>query len=459
MAKEFNPYGDVVAIVDQIEKAVGISDATMSHEGRMSTGVLTLDLVLNGGIAPGWYTNFGMEQCCKSTLAMTMLMSSLKTDVPFKAYYDYEGSSEPTYVSNIAGMLGVNATIEEIFGVKDRKGNWVVPPKIRYRSEAIAEKFFDYLARLERKLPDKVRVGDQWYYIYEDTKETRSLVGTRYEESYYKSTGKLRVPAPNGDLQAFVVVDSYPSMFPERLDVDDPGAGLAAQARMFSENLPRVKGRMRSKRIAVVGVNQLRTAPMVRFGNPEYETGGNALKLYSDVRLRMASRAISAVHEAVGKGVEEEESVLYEGKKDTYRYVYAQAHKNKLGQGNRGTFLRLWIDDGKGNAHGFDPVYDTYEYLKSTGQLEGKRKKMTLCLKKNGKEIEFKRPFGWSTFKKLILGDKETQMRIFDGCKVQPIKVRQFCFNQIKRGDGLDMFFSTIGEKESEKRPSDGDDD
>ena len=298
--------------------------------------------------------------------------------------------------------------------------------------------------------------------IYEDDKPNRSLVGDRYDKDYLRSTGKLRVKAPDGDLQAVIAVDSYPAMFPERLDVDDPGAGLAANARMFAENWPKIKGRLRSKRIAILGVNQLRTAPMVRFGNPEYEPGGNALKLFSDVRMRMASRAISAVDGAKSdeknKAIETEDSVLYENGKDSYRYVHMQAHKNKLSQGNHATFARLWLSDPAGEAWGYDPVYDTFTYLEKTGQVEGSRKKMRLCIK--GFEPA-KKEFGWSVFKKLILGDKEFMQRVYEGCKMKPMLLRNYCFRQIREGTALDMFYETMKEdapKKKEKADEDDDD-
>src|SRR5690606_20896194 len=83
-----------------------------------------------------------------------------------------------------------------------------------------------------------------------------------------------------GGLQALLSLDSYPAMLTEKQDTDDPSAAMAIQARMFSEQLRRVKGRMRSKRIAVLGVNQLRQKPAVMFGSPDYEPGGEALKFF-----------------------------------------------------------------------------------------------------------------------------------------------------------------------------------
>lgn len=461
-ASTFNPYGkDVNAVLDNIEKSVGLSESTLNtNEGRMSTGYLMLDIVLGGGITAGWYTNFGHEQSCKSTGANTLLLSGVKHEVPFLSMFDYEGSSEPNYLETLMRNMGLPGTIRDVFGEKDRAGAWVIPPRVRYRSEAVAEKFFDFLAQLERRLPDKRLMGGSWYYIYDGNKANKAIVGDRYDKTYYQKTGKYRVEAEDGSLQALVVVDSYPAMLPERLDVDDPGAGMAAQARMFSEQLKRVKGKMRGKRIAVIGINQLRDRPGVSFGNPEYEPGGRALQLFSDVRLKFTSRAVSGVPEARGKGqIEEEDSVQYNGV-DKYRYIQVRAIKNKLSVPYLECWMRLWITDAKSIAQGFDPVWDTYQYLKETGQLVGKRTSMTLKLVSNPAE----KAITWSQFKQLVLGDKATIRDICEKMKCKPMMIRTQCFKQMASGRGLDLFFeqqrkSAVGAKEKAEASSDDDDD
>ena len=187
----------------------------------------------------------------------------------------------PDYVDKMMRTYGISQTSEQIFGLMNPKTQkWEIRPQIRIYQEGVGEKFFDYLAKLERALPDKKLMGDTWYYVYENTKPNKKLVGDRYDKKYYSRTGLLRVEAPDGKLQAILLLDSYPAMLPEKQDVDDPGSAIAVQARMFAEQLKRVKGKMRAKRIAVLGVNQLRKAPMVLFGSPEQEPGGEALKFF-----------------------------------------------------------------------------------------------------------------------------------------------------------------------------------
>jgi RecA/RadA recombinase len=441
----FNPYLNLDAILDDIEKHVGLSESTLDkNEGRLSTGCLVLDIILGGGITAGWYTNFGQEQSCKTTGAMTILVSALMSQVPILVYMDYEGSAEPNYIENIMRCLGVDADVKTIFGVRDEKtGKYIIPPRVRYKSEAVAEKFFDYLAKLERMLPDKKKIGDNWYYIYDSKttdgkihKANAAIVGKNYDLSYFKKTGKYRIPAPDGSLQAVILLDSYPAMLPEVQDVDDPNSAIAVQARMFSDQLKRVKGRMKSKRIAVIGINQLRKVPMAMYGPSEQEPCGEALKLYSDVRLKFTSRALSAVADAKGKGqIEEEPSILRKGAVDTYRYIHVRGHKNKLSRPYLEGFLRLWISDAKNRAFGFDPVYDTWAYLKATGQVRGKREKMLLQLVGNLSDT----PIGWMAFKRLILGDRATKKLVCTEAGMKAVDVRAFCFKQMSSGKAIEL--------------------
>ena len=820
----FNPYAKLDDVLDGIEKHIGLTDGGMSSgEKRMSTGLLMNDIILGGGITAGWYTNFGQEQTCKTTNAVTMLISAINTGVPIIGYWDFEGSAGPEYIENIMRNMGVKADIKSVFGVKDEKtGKWIIPPRVRYRSEAVAEKFFDYVAQVQRSLPDKKKIGENWYYIYDGktsegkiNKASAAAVGSYYDKEYYRKTGNFRVPAPDGSLQAIILVDSYPAMLPEKQDVDDPNSAIGVQARMFAEQLRRVKGKMRGKRIAVLGINQLRLKPMVMMGclhgstkvqfvdgrvhtmkqivdgkikgevwsmneatgalepkaikawhyngevtakedwlkvtarnpmsksgfsvvpvtrdheiqtqrgwikarklrlsdkvfakttsmlrgkfgqflagslsadstivqdcksnaylrlqdnenldylawkldklssgldfsqstcgegktvycstrspffvsmknkigerdptvfdhtplslavmymddgslktskdsctisfkrfknneaklgkicsifakygidasiyapsgclsfdilnsnrffklirhyvpspmqykltlehrgyykdfslnatesvagefveitkietgadrlfrqrgkydisvadnrnylagckdggfivhnSPEYEPCGEALKLYSDCRLKHSSRALSAISKVIGEGVkgngqiEEEPSVTFKHGVDNYRYINVRAHKNKLSRPYLEAWLRLWITDGKGNAQGFDPVFDSWMYLKSTGQLTGKRGKMLLQFKGNPAS----KYLGWLDFKRLIIGDRATMKGICQAIGMKPCNLREKCFAQLASGDGIDLFNqneldkrSTKAEKEKEPLESD----
>jgi hypothetical protein len=96
----------------------------------------------------------------------------------------------------------------------------------------------------------------------------------------------------------------------------------------------------------------------------------------------------------------------------------------------------LWITDAKGDAQGFDPVFDTYMYLLSTGQVEGKRAKMRLKFKGN----EASRSMSWMDFKRLILGDRSTVKSICQDIGMKPVVLRDKCFAQMAAGTGIELY-------------------
>lgn len=273
---------DVDAVLDGIEKSLKLVATHSFNSQRFSTGLLTVDMILNGGIVPGgWYTFFGAEQSAKSTLAMTFLASITKTSVPILAYCDFEGSYQPDYFFNICAKQGIKNP-KELFGIKHaKKSGYIKKPRIRYYAMGVGEQFFDYIAKLQRSLPDKLKEGDKYYYVFDNTKENRKKIGdTPYDKKLYQETGRLYIPAEDDAPQAVIIVDSYPAMLPEKQDVDDPSGAMAIQARFFSENISRVKGKMKNKMMTVIGINQLRLNPGARFGNPEYEPGGQAIRYF-----------------------------------------------------------------------------------------------------------------------------------------------------------------------------------
>lgn len=274
------------AELDAMEKHLSLNQMGMSgSRNRESTGLLVLDLMLSGGTTPGaWTTFFGGEQSAKSTLASTVLNRAVMTKIPRIAYFDYEGSFQPDYFEAIARTMGNRMETTDIFGVRDTKGRYVSAPRFRYYSEQVAERFFDYLFKLELTLPDKLFRDDRWWYVFDprekEHKDTRQRYADLLDKQLFTETGKVWVPAPDGRLQALLVVDSYPAMLPERYAEEDKNESMAAQANMFSTQLKRVKGKMLSKRISVMGVNQLRLKPGTVYGNPEYEPGGQAIAFY-----------------------------------------------------------------------------------------------------------------------------------------------------------------------------------
>jgi RecA/RadA recombinase len=465
---DFNPYALMDSTLDSMEKKFSVNAMSIDKdEPRFSTGLLRLDLMLNGGLlGGGWYTFAGGEQSCKSTTAMTVLASimSMAKFLGPAAYFDYEGSTQGDYIENIMHSMGVKQKIDNVFGVKDEdNGEWLIPPRVRYYAPSNGESFFNYLAKLEKELPDKVRIGKNWYYVYDHTVPNKKMLKGLYDVKYLTKANKLRVPAKDGSIQAIILVDSYPAMLPKQTEDKEEGdKSLGSQARMFADGLKRVKSQMRPKRVVVLGINQMRAIPMAMHGPTEDEPCGNSLKFFSDVRLRTSSVSLSTAG-VQGKGsVEEEPSVRVDGV-DVYRYIKVRTFKNKLGgRPSSETMLRLVVQNAEGNATGFCQTWDTYQYLKSTGQIGGNRKKIKFL---EGMSLElidrltgevktehysFDNPFAgismsWLEFKTLVEGDKDLIKDMCIDYKLpKPVLLRTFVRRQMASGKGLELYKAMI---------------
>lgn len=447
----FDPGALLDELQDQTERKYGLSSTTLDRdEARLSTGLSALDLLLMGGIVGGgWYTVYGGEQSAKSTLTM-QLLSMITNEVERRgrkiasSIFDYEGSSDPDYIGNIMRTLGLRGDPSTIFGIKDDDtGEWLVRPTIRYYAHDVGDDFFKYIGKLKRGLPDLEKHGKEYYYVFEHTKENKSKLAGLYDTKYLTRYNKIRVPAPDGFMQAVTIVDSYPAMLPDGLDDDDRNEAMAEQARMFSTGIRKIRGGMRKKRMTVIGVNQLRERPATMFGNPEYEPCGQALKFYSDVRIKSTSRAsVPYGGFKLDKGICEEASVDVEGGKDIYRFVCLKTTKNKLGGiPNREIWARIWVSDANGQARGFDPVFDTFEYLKQLGLVSGTMANLKFDKATplgNAKKIT------WLDFKLLVLGSKKEITEVCKRAGIKPGSIRSWVKKHCAKGDGPRLYKERI---------------
>ena len=83
-----------------------------------------------------------------------------------------------------------------------------------------------------------------------------------------------------------VVVDSVAALVPRAEiegDMGDSHVGL--QARLMSQALRKIPGRLSATGTTAIFINQLREKIGVFFGSPETTTGGKALKFYASVRI------------------------------------------------------------------------------------------------------------------------------------------------------------------------------
>lgn len=451
-------YNDVL---DEINFKLADADSVEDVQ-PMSTGSLQIDYILGGGIRPSMYTYAGGEQSSKTTHAILLMAAAINNNVPIIAMRDFEGSTGQSldYVTSILETSKcAYVTKEQIFGKKSPDGrSWTIPPRVRYSASTKGSSFFNWFVKVLLRLPDKKMLNGEWYLVYEPTKENMSLYGQYDIKGLDKKYGKgIYIKAPDGALQGIVICDSWPAMNPDMKDEETGATGLGANARMFSEQLPRVKGYLASKKVALIGVNQLREKPMT-MGDPRYEPGGNALRFASDARLWFTQRALSAVplwpagvtkHKRL-TGFETEKSLV--GGQDEYRYIHVFAKKNKLSAQGRDSFIRLWTKDGNGKANGVDPVWDTIFYLHRTGQISGRgRNSIQLHLYpselknlyKKGELMDPKpasKAVTWDLLKRWILGDKKTMKTIATSLGYPAMDLRAFCFHQMSTGVAEALF-------------------
>jgi recombination protein RecA len=83
-----------------------------------------------------------------------------------------------------------------------------------------------------------------------------------------------------------IVVDSVAALVPKsELEGEMGDSKMGLHARLMSQALRKLTGKVSKTDTIVIFINQLREKIGVMFGNPETTTGGNALKFYASIRL------------------------------------------------------------------------------------------------------------------------------------------------------------------------------
>jgi len=430
-----------VDILDGIERKFGVQSGRAAYGDLVPTGVLGIDLALGGGIiGGGWYVFAGVESAGKST-AVTHLTSGLvKANIPTIIHWDAEGSGGDDYAASIFGVDDMGT----IYGERKIDGSWLHKPKVRYYRKSNLELFFDFCSNYLKSLPDKTYLAQEkkWYLVYPATRDNKSKYKGSYSANLYRETGSLYIETDNGKPQGAIILDSYPALLPNDIEEGDTADNsLAFLARAYSKHVPRIAGRLAQKMVTVIGINQLKEKPMVRFGSPLYEGCGNALKFASGCRLWLQTRAVPH-----GKGqFEEETSIDEDGGVDTYRYTCAKTTKNKYSTPNMEGWFRIWVQDAYGNGMGIDPVYDCFQYLKSTGQFAPKCTMNKIKLQFGPYSKEPSRMLRWLDFKRLVLFDVRNETSSLKALctklKLKPIRIHKTCTEQMASGAGWKLYF------------------
>ena len=86
-----------------------------------------------------------------------------------------------------------------------------------------------------------------------------------------------------------IVIDSVAALVPKaELEGDMGDTHVGLQARLMSQALRKLTGSLSRSNCMMMFINQLRMKIGVMFGSPETTTGGNALKFYASVRMRIS---------------------------------------------------------------------------------------------------------------------------------------------------------------------------
>lgn len=444
--------------LDKTEKELQIVTG-MDEGDRLSSGMLVFDLVMGGGLVPAMYSISGPEQSAKSTTSFHVLKNALLYKIPMILYFDAENAVDKTYTGQILGVKDMT----DIIGLRAGKNKgWIKKPRIRYYDTAVLENVFKAIQSQLNDLPDKIYRADtdMWYLVFKRKKEEVNRMKemqkrglAKHDPALYTESGQYWCPIGKDDrFQAIFFIDSYPALLLESIDEEtNEGNALAVEAQGFSKWIKRVKGKLKKKRAILWGVNQVRLKPMSK-GNPEYEPGGEALKFYSDVRNQIRHRSPNT-SELPGVFTEDEPSIFNPKRKDTYHYKLLKNTKNKKGTPKMAGWMRVWVSDHKRKAHGFDPVFDVFQYLVMTKQVSGNRKTK---MKINSPSPIFKSlakfTFTWESFKALILalhfGDKDLIKSMKEALEVKKLPdIRALCAEQIASGEAFELM---VRETESE---------
>jgi recombination protein RecA len=90
-----------------------------------------------------------------------------------------------------------------------------------------------------------------------------------------------------------IVVDSVAALVPKaELDGEIGDQNVGLQARMLSQAMRKLTGKISKSDCCVIFINQLREKIGVMFGSPETTTGGKALKFYASVRIDVRKKEL-----------------------------------------------------------------------------------------------------------------------------------------------------------------------
>ena len=434
--------------LDKIESKTGMMSNTVKYLQPHSFGLLSTDLLFNGGLYAGFSSIAGQEQSGKTLTVNHSVASSLDMtgDQLFTFFIDGEGALSPELAASIYKMHGIDYS-----AFVDSRDN----PLARYYRENVIETTFDLMKAWLDMFPKRMWIEKEntWAYVFKKRDANDKLLMSAYgvkDSKALNTESKFVCPTDNNKVVGIICIDSLASMLTERDEDNEERSKIrAAEAQAFSLHLKRVSSKLSSVGAVLLGTNQIRKNPNANFGNPEYEPCGDAVKFYTHQRARLASRVTGFTSTAKREKEGDffyEPSVFNPKRSDRYAFKAMRNTKNKPGNPNKRSWMRVWVADHEGNPRGIDPFYDTYMYLLDTHQInrrKGGSKKNNLAFnlhKSVGKAaLRLNDSSGFNEFdlKTLILGEffgtRELMKTSSDkfGFSKAP-KLREALFNQMK---------------------------
>jgi RecA/RadA recombinase len=443
-ARDINIISNIYAgIAGAIEKTQHIHTAEMEGRERLSTGVLVMDLMMNGGLLPTMIQISGPEQSAKTTFILHVLRSALLHRVPWVGLWDAEGTIVKNYADNILLDFDLNDLVSKI------------PKRVHYYRRNILEEVYDFLALFLQYLPDIVYHSSAgWVYQMPKSNahfsKLMSNLGLQPDKKLSDNPNYWYCLGASGKPQGILMLDSYASLVTRAVDEQSKGANKRApEAAEFSAGIKRVIGRISSKGFIILGTNQIRINPAPKYGtNPEYEPGGEALKFYSGVRFQSRSRSTPKEWEVDKQTYQAvEPSAFVEGATDRYSFKMFKNTKNKFDTPNLSAWVRIWTRDHNGVGHGICPVLDILEYARLTNQIVGNptsKKGFKITIEPLSNIV-----FDLYTFKCMVLAEvfKDKPLWQWVSAKTgltKPVMLQQRFFKQLASGETSKLIGSIV---------------
>lgn len=151
-----------------------------------------------------------------------------------------------------------------------------------------------------------------------------------------------------------IVVDSVSALVPRaELDGGMGDVHMGLQARLMSQAMRKLTGKVAKSGVTVIFINQIREKIGTMYGNPETTSGGRALKFYASVRIdvrRQLSKDIPPLTDKAGELIG--------------HTIKLKAVKNKCGTPFKEAFVDLYY------ATGFDKEASLIEYANYRGLFQ-----------------------------------------------------------------------------------------